>query len=302
MLPPDTVELVWTAPAECPSHDTVLEDAERVLAKSPQPRAHARARAVVTRDEQGRWHATLSVDADGAHSERDLDAENCQAIATATALIVAVAIEGRESDPEQAPLVQAALARRMPGPGGLASRSQLVVSVAGVVDGGLLPAPAPGGEIALGWAYRTAPFRVRVTAGATLLGAQRAALSAPAQEGGRFAAIAASVRGCASVVKDALDVGACLGLEMDRAWAEGFGPSEASFAPLTPTGTWASPLGSAFASYTLSGDVSVFLRADAVLPLASPTFGIVDSSGTDIPLHHASAGLRASLGVEARFF
>jgi hypothetical protein len=305
MLPLNQVDLQWNAPAECPSRDAVLEDAARVLSQPPEPRAHATARANVMRDERGQWHAALSVDAGGAHSDRVLDAESCQAIAKAAALIVAIAVEGKgPTQPQPKPPPVPVQPPRPKASGHFESPSEFVVALSGLVDWGLLPAVAPGGELALGWAYRAPPFRVRAVASASLFGEQTATLPTSALEGGRFTAFGASARGCASLMKGGLDVGPCVGVEVDTMSAAGFGPSSAGFIPLPrATATWPAALGSVLASYSLSRHVAIVLRAEGVLPLVkTPTFGVVESSGKDIPLHEPAAGVRAAVGIETRFF
>jgi hypothetical protein len=305
MLPLIPIDLQWSAPAECPSRDAVLEDAAHVLSQAPELRSHATARADITRDEWGQWHAALSVDADGAHSDRVLDAESCQAIAKAAALIVALAVERKEpAQPQPRPLPVPVQSPQPKASAHTQSPSQFVVALAGVVDWGLLPAAAPGGELALGWAYRALPFRVRAVAGASLFGDQTKYLSSPSLDGGRFTAVAASARGCASLVKDAFDVGLCFGVELDAMSAAGFGPTGAGFTPLPPrTATWPSALGSILASYSLSRHVAIVLRGEGVRPIVTtPTFGVADSSRGSIPLHEPAPGVRAAFGVETRFF
>jgi hypothetical protein len=75
------VSLTWNSPPDCPSREQVLAEVARVLAGSHQPRIPATARVDVARTEGGRWQAALSVDARDAHSERNLEAESCEAIA-----------------------------------------------------------------------------------------------------------------------------------------------------------------------------------------------------------------------------
>jgi hypothetical protein len=303
MLPLSHVDLEWNAPAECPSKEAVLEDAARVLSEPPEAASHVLVHADVTRDERGQWHATLGVDSDDAHSDRVLDAETCQALAKATALILAIAVEGRDearSVPASAARPSSAPRSRVSVP--FESRSQVVVLGSGVVDWGLLPAAAPGAELGLGWADSTLQWRVRAFATASVFGDQTAALASAGNEGGRFAAFATSAHGCASLVRSALDVGLCLGIEFDVMRASGFGPPATGFTSRPRTESWPSALASAIASYSLSRHVAIMVRTQGVLPIDPPTFGIVEASGHGDPLHSPAAGVRVTLGVETRFF
>jgi hypothetical protein len=292
------VDFIWNARAECPSRDAVLDEVARLLAVSHGTRAHATARAEVTRDEQGRWHAALSVDARGAHGERTLDAEGCPAIASATALIIAVAVEGGMPQ-EQTPLA-AASAMSAPAAAALPRppASQLLVGAAGVLDTGMLPSLAPGGEATLGWGYQWSTWRIRALASASFL-AEKTVTNSDG-EGGLFAPIAVSARVCAAAVRGAFDVGPCLGGEFDSMRATGVARgAPASFVSLAETGRWVSVLGSVLTSWSFSRHLAIFVRADGLVS-SPPTFGVQPG---EIYVHRPSpVGARGALGVEVRFF
>ena len=308
-LPLLPVDLTWTAPAECPSHDAVLDDVARILSHSSGTRAPASAQAEVARDERGRWHATLRVDARGASSERALEAESCEAIATASALILAIAVEGGMPEPAEPPPTAeskapapgpqpAAPARRLPA-------SHLLVAAAGVVDAGMLPGASYGAEAALGWTYEATGFRVRALGSANWFADQD--VKPLAGEGGRFSPFAGAIRGCASLQRAAFDVGPCLGAEVDVMTGAGNGSGtglpSTTYTPSTRLGVWESLLGSIAATWNLDTRLAVFVRADAVVPLNPPTF-VINFPGVQ-PTHVYNQSLvyvRGALGVEARFF
>jgi hypothetical protein len=292
---PLPVDLAWSAPAECPPREVVLDEVARLLAASHE-RAHATGRADVVRDEQGRWHATLNFDARGAHGERMLEAESCPAIAFATALIIAVAVEGG-IPPQQAPAPPVAPAPRpLPvAPQPTRPASQLIVAAAGVVDTAMLPSPAPGGEATLGWAYQWSRWRIRAIASASLFADQPALSTAGA---GRFMPLTASARMCASIVEGAFDVGPCLGAEFDS--MDGKGVS-ATFLPSHGIGVWGSALGSLLASWSFSRRVGIFLHVGGLVSFTTrPTFGV--QPGSMYVYTPSATGLRGELGVELRFF
>jgi hypothetical protein len=310
MLPASVpVDLTWNAPAECPSRDVVLEEVGRVLTTPPEPGVQATARADVTRDESGRWHATLAVAAREARSERTLEAESCPAIVSATAVIVAVAIEGGIRQPPATPLPEPPRPAAPPPSLG----SQLVIAAGGVIDGGALPKAAPGAEAAVGWTYRWPVGRIRVLATGSFFPSQSSdALQSPAAVAGEYGSLdlfASSLRGCASIVREALDVGLCLGAEVDvmNGKANVPGTQPPSFTPHSGTGVWASGLVSVLALWSVSRHVAVYLRADG-LASSAPPFGVrltVSGVTQSIPIHQpypASLGARGALGLEMRFF
>ncbi|MGH7436040.1 MAG: hypothetical protein ACRENE_10240, partial [Polyangiaceae bacterium] len=84
------VDLTWRVPAECPSREWVLGEIGRLLSGSHDPRIPTTATVVVVHDETAqRWRGRLALDARDAHSERMLEAESCNAVASAAALVLA---------------------------------------------------------------------------------------------------------------------------------------------------------------------------------------------------------------------
>jgi hypothetical protein len=295
------VDLTWSAPAECPPREAVLDEVARLLAAAHE-RAHATARADVVRDERGRWHAALSVDARDAHGERVLEADGCSAIASATALIIAVAVEGgilpQQTAPPPVETAPAPLAAALPP---TPPASQLIIAAAGVIDDGLLPSLAPGGELSIGWAYKWSTWRIRAMASGSLFADQTVAGTGAT---GRFTPLAVVARACASIVRGPFDVGPCLGAELDIMGGTAVDPS---VTPNPGIGTWGSVSGSLLASLTFSRHVAAFLRADGRLSPSPPPFGIAEHSVvgtiTDIPTYTpAQLSARAALGLEVRFF
>jgi hypothetical protein len=306
MLPASTpVDLTWNAPAECPTRDAVVAEVARVLSASHEQRVPVTARADVARDEQGRWHATLSVSTGDARSDRTLDAEICPAIASATAVIVALAVEG--GMPEPASPATPAPSKTAPVAPTFAPQraSQLLVGAAAVVDAGTLPSPAPGVEGTLGWGYSWSTWRVRAIAtGDVFLSQDTSPLGSgeAAGESGHFELFAAVARACASVVHAAFEVGPCLGAGIDI--MSGTGSATGPAQPARRTGVWATAVGSLLASWSFSRQVAIVLRGEGFYAPWPPDFVVTSHpSGNHISVHQPGAtGARAALGIEARFF
>jgi hypothetical protein len=210
------------------------------------------------------------------------------------ALIVAVAVEG--GVPPLAPPVSPPKApAAAPAEGGeSAHASQLLVTAAGVIDDGTMPPVAGGGEAALGWSYATSRGRVRALAGASYF--PSGSKNLPGREGGTFTLFDASARLCASIARGPFDIGPCLGGEIDRMSGTGFGPT---IQPLYKSAVWGSAVGTALASWSLSGLIAVFARADGIVPLAPPTFVYLPEGNVHQP---SLPAWRAAFGVELRFF
>jgi hypothetical protein len=289
------VSLTWNSPVDCPSREQVLAEVARVLGGAHEARIPAIARADVARTNTGRWQAALRVEARDVHSERNLEAESCEAIASGVALIVAVAVEGSVpplAPPASTPKVPDAA----PAESGASSHaSQLLVAAAGVIDDGTMPPIAGGGEAALGWSYATPSWRARALAGASYF--PSASKNIATREGGTFTLFAPFARLCWSIARGPFDIGPCLGGEIDRMSGQGFGPPPIQ--PLDNNATWGSAVGTALASWSLSGPIAVFARADGIVPLAQPTFRLLPDTNVHQP---ALPAWRAAFGVELRFF
>lgn len=288
------VSLTWNAPADCPSREQVLAEVARVLGGSQKGRIPAIARADVVRTDTGRWQAALSVEARDAHSERNLEAESCEAIASGAALIVAVAVEGGVPPPAPPVSTPKAPVAAPAESAGSSHASQLLVAAAGVIDDGTMPLIAGGGEAALGWSYATPRWRVRALAGASYFPSETKILVGG--EGGDFTLRAASARLCASIARGPFDIGPCLGGEIDSMSGSGFGPA---IRPLERNPVWGSAVGTVLASWSLAGPIAVFARADGIVPPARPTFGLPPHSDVHQP---SLPAWRVALGVELRFF
>jgi hypothetical protein len=303
---PAPVDLVWNAPApECPSRERVLAEVARVLGGSREPIARASARVDVAAAQDGRWQAELSVDARGAHTERRFEAESCEAIASAAALIVAVAVE--ESVPPEVPAAAPPPEpRASPFPKSNGSRhdSQLIVTAAGVIDDATLPAVGGGGEAGVGWAYRISIFRLRALAGASLFAEQTSSPAGYPQSGGHFTLLATSAKACGSIGSGPFELGPCLGVDVDAIWATGFGWQQTS-GPMSAQ--WVSVLGSVITLWNFSRNIAIFARADGLIPLEQAHFEAKVIAPpllvAYIPVHRpAPVAARGAFGIELRFF
>jgi hypothetical protein len=303
------VELTWEAPSECPSRDWVLAEVARLLSSSHNPRLPAVATVRVEREADGRWHAALSLDARDAHSDRTLETENCNAIAAAAAFVLAVAVEGGLPPPVPepppvpvAPPAEAAQQRRPP-PSSAAPppgpASQLSVSAAGVIDGGgTMPAPAPGGELDVGWSYARDGLRLRAL-GAVGYFPPATSPDNAAGERGSFWLLTAAARTCLSLARGAVDFGPCLGGEVAVMGAIAIKTTQVQ--PLNPSPwPWFSFVGGLLGAWSPSRTLAVFARADGHMSPLVPTF-VVNPGSQPVFTPHTVAG-RGVLGIEVRFF
>jgi len=230
------------------------------------------------------------------------------AIGSATAVIVAIALEG--GMPEPTPPSPAlppsapptAIAASLPP---RESASQLVVAAGGIVDTAMLPSFATGFEAALGWAYSLPKWRIRAVAGGSFFLPQNSPAlmrGLAAGESGHFNLFAAGLRVCGSIVRNAFDLGPCLGVEIDVMNGAGAGGPAQS---LRSTGLWGSALGSLLASWSFSRHLAITLRAEGFYAPNPVQFVVkyFPPPPDHIPVHQPSqTGARGALSMEFRFF
>ncbi len=95
--------LSWEAPASCPTEEAVRAQIVSLLTDAPGSGPLVRARSIVTRKPDGRWHLDFRLEVDAREETRQLDAASCGDLATATATLVAIAVSpGQASAPVDA--------------------------------------------------------------------------------------------------------------------------------------------------------------------------------------------------------
>src|SRR5436190_9410165 len=193
------VPLSWNAPPGCPTAAAVLADVDRNLGASGEGRAAFVAVVNVSERPKGLWQAHVRVEALGGQAERRFEAESCQAIASATALIIALAAQvgnaGQAADASQ-PLVVAQQDNRPAAPAPYWQRSPLGLIVSGLVEGGIIPtAPGAGIEVAIGPSWTAPGWRLRLLASAGFFFQHKAELPSAY---GDFWRLAVAGRGCVS--------------------------------------------------------------------------------------------------------
>lgn len=300
-----SVELDWAAALECPTAADVIGESERILGAASGPRKNVRARADVTHDEHGSWKVTLVTQTDGTSGHRTFAAETCQALADATALILAMTVNPNlttgEPEPQPAPpSLPATEAVPEPVPvlrPASASTELLHFSVGASVAGdiGTLPSVAIAPQLALAWL----PGGARVELAFAYFVPQRA-LSRFAGEGADLSSWTASAQLGYAWPTGPVAVGPLAGLGLERLGAAGFGGATS----FDQSSVIMAMRGGVQLSWALSSTFSLRLVALAALPLSRPSFVVVNPAPTADELVHRPAAVsgQANFGVEWRFF
>jgi hypothetical protein len=312
------VDLQWRAPPGCPTRESVLADAKRLLgARALRGRVTATAEA--TRAQDGTWVGRLDVATPDGEIHRTFEAESCEALASVAAVMIAVAADEGPAPTAPASLAsQAGTPKVQPGAaattvaapatsarassgGSPRASSQLLVELGAGLDGDLFPRPVAGGELGVGWALRLPAWRFRALVSSAVF----ASVSSRATNGtelGTFVRGYARAAVCASYVAGGLEVGPCAGGEADYVQViDASGP--AGFERNLTGRGWGTFVASVPLVVNVAQRFGIFARADGLVPVERPEFRVrLDGQPGAIVYKPPTVAFGAALGVEARFF
>lgn len=299
----EPVSLAWNAPAGCPTGDAVLADVNGILGGPTSHRASAR--ADVTQVGPQNWSVHLATDVDGTQGERTLEADSCESLAKATALILAWTVDpikaraaalaaspappppAREAPPQQAPSSPIPLAA--------------VVAVSGMGDVGTLQSPAGGVQLSVG--ALVGPLRFELSG--DYWGPQDQAQPVnTATDGARVHLLDAALRACFRWrLHERFELDPCLGGALVDASSEGYTQGSTSFSSKTGSAVWAALHGDILAAWRILGPFALRASIGAEVQPTTPTFYVdVVQTGSRVTLYQPKAvGGTATLGVEAHF-
>jgi len=319
---PMAAGLTWQAPSGCPSPADVTAEVARNMAGSTARLAPYAAVVEVRGPMDGLWQATLVFQANDARSKRRFEAESCEAIASAAALVIALWAEDGADAPappvvtadeaplpavspapftpppsievQRNPVITASLPPVDAAPGFDPRRSQFVMMLNGLLDHNTMPTNAAGLEMTGGRIWAGQGWRLRALASGSYFPMQYYHPWDNLREA-HFQVFDASTRGCFSLSEEGFEFGGCGGLELAviRGTGEVF---ERSNQP------WLSVLGALMVSAKLSETIAVFARGEVVVPTSQPSFRIVGdpAGGEDYYKVRALSG-RGAAGVELLF-
>jgi hypothetical protein len=313
---PTARALAWHAPSGCPTEAQVVADVARTLAGSGAELTPFVAVVDVRGPTGGRWQASLLFQAGDTRAERQFEAESCEAIASASALVVALWAEGGagapspnatapapvEPPPAEAPRVPAITATPRSDsetPGFDPEKPRFVLMVNAVFDRHTMPdAPATGIEVAGGPVWKGRGWRFRALAGLSFFPSAQSSTDF-GRPAGDFWLLDLSTRGCLTFLLDRFELGPCAGAAL--AVMDGTAMNTGSFQ--YPTQLWLSLMGGAAIAWRVSQTAAVFARGEVVVPTTrrswnTPSSGDGVMEGYEIP----SYGGRGALGIELRFW
>jgi hypothetical protein len=327
------IELSWRAPVGCPTEADVRQEITRALGGPPPSSSKRRVRALaVVEGGTLRWSLRVATEVDGQRGSRSLEGSSCAALAEAAALIVALAFDadavaaaqakqgpresaardpGTEGDPRepnaQGGPIPAAVAPSSPVPAARIPASSTVVSRRSTVassrqsrsftlltgaDSGAHLGALPGPAVGFGGFVGLEVWRVRIEVLATYWLEQSA--SVRGGSGGDFDLFTVLSSGCFLFASGRLQLGPCLGLELGRMGARGFGVDN----PGSSAIPWVAPYVGALGTLRIVGPLALRVGAGAIVPVSRPRWVLVRVGEVDQPGPVSGRGL---LGLEVRW-
>ncbi len=299
--PPDEPRLEWIAPPQCPDASDGTEHLVRFLGERGLP---APAQVKLTADVSG-YVALVTV----AGATRTLQADDCETLARAAALVVVVSLDPMaaaevmprsqrevstaeadvEPDAPPAAVTPVRPDRRRPEP----AAAPLAPSLWFGASGGIALAIVPSltGAVRLGSAMQHGAFRLQ----SDLTYATPRTITYPAEPGvgGRFQSVVIGMRACFAPATGRVSVPLCGGLEGGAIFGHGIGIANTR----NPVGLWLGGLVSAATRVRVHPRIAIMAGADLLAALWRPAFH-AGAHGT--LFRTPPVGLRAMAGLEVR--
>jgi len=300
------VPLTWDAPAGCPPAAAVVAEVKRNLADSGKGATPFVAAASVQQTPGGQWQAHLRVEARGGRAERTFEAESCESVAAAAALIIALSAESVAGAPPAADQRAFVQAGDKEGPTPASDdhwrRSQWSLMASPVIDGGTMPSsPAFGAEVAAGPEWTAPGWRLRLLASSGFFPKHRTS-SAVAVGDIDLWLLTVAARGCLTAAPRAFEFGFCLGMELSVMTGS---DSTINMPVMDSTQFWVSPVASVLAIWKITPTMSLFGKADVAVPSTLRSWHVGEpGTATDYNKVYEvdDIAVRGAVGLEVRFF
>jgi hypothetical protein len=305
------MDFQWLAPEGCPSPSEVRTEIDGLLGSAAGERARQNLSVHATVEHGARWLVTLETRSSTATGHRTIEAVSCQALGSATALIVALIIDpdavaahakpAKAAEPAYAKPAKAA----EPGPPPVAeplplvpppSEARATLGLAGLGAAGTIGVlPGPDLDLTATLGLLRGQWRAELRAAYGLRTVSSDPLAGASGAHGRFRFLAGTLAGCWLVSRAAVDLGPCADVEFGAVQGEGVGPLDVA-SKNTP---WLGLGAGGVLIFKATSWLQFPVHADAVAPLWRPTYVFRNA---DSPIFRSwTVGGRLSVGVETRF-
>jgi len=297
----------WRAPEGCPPASALEAEIEHLLGGPARDHARDDLRVQASVEHGSLWMVTLETTSRTASGHRMIEANTCQGLANATALIVALmidpdAVAARTSQSQEAksqpPPPPAPTAPEptpvpaAPAPRGARTTSGLV-GLAATANVGVLPSPDVGVGASVGVVRPRWRIEARAAYGPRRV--QSESMANPPGSYGRFSFVAGTLVGCMTFSRPWFELGPCADVEFGAVHGEGVGATQTT----ASTSPWLGVGAGGFLAIQATRWLYFPVHADAVFPLWRPHF-VFENVQTPI-FRSGSVGGRLTAGVELRF-
>ena len=295
------VDFQWIAPEGCPSTGSVRTEIDGLLGGASGERARQKLSAHAKVEHGVHWLVTLETRSGTVTGHRTIEAVTCQALGSATALIVALIIDPeavaaaakKDKTPEPSPLPVAAPPLVVtPPPVARSTFGLLGLGAAGNI--GVLPGPDLDVTATLG--FERGHWRAELRAAYGLTNVRSDPLSEASSAYGSFKFFAGTLAGCWLVSRAAVvDLGPCAEVEFGAVQGQGVGQVEVA-SQNTP---WLGLGAGGTVIFKTTTWLQFPVHADAIVPLWRPDYVFRHA---DSPIFRAwPVGGRLTASVETRF-
>jgi len=233
----------------------------------------------------------LELDAGAAQpSKRSLDADDCDAVSRAAALLIALAIRAQAAPASPAPPPPPPATPPPPAQAPPARGARVFLGALGFADVGAIPAATLGIGVAAGVRWP----RLRLESSVAYFAPRSKSAVDSSDAGARFDLAAVGARLCIPLTVTMLWLAPCLGAGADQVRAAGFG------ARLTRSPSTWDLIGrfGLLGGWDISSIISARIEVEGVLPLARPQFEV---EGDGDVFRRAPIGVRTAFGLELQF-
>jgi len=289
-----SLSVAWSAPATCPTAEDLERDVAQILGGPARPEPPLRANVEVRAAVDGTWRARLATTQGGAEGERELSGVDCEEVAHAVALVLALMVAPVEpATPSHSGVAPASDPVPLPGasPASASSsaprrRLPLLVRTGATLGMGTLPDLDAGMAAHLGlWGDRWSA-EVRIAAWLP----QTATIAAEPDEGAKFWMLAATPVACfRQDVGPPVRLDACAGVGVTWMHARGFGMTD----PTSVTARWGTVRVEQAVSLALSEGVALRPGLQLSWPLSRPRFAVRNLAEVHRPEKTAVSGVLA---------
>jgi len=219
---PPSMELEWSAPADCPDGESVRSDVMRLTGHESNPTHHLAAHVNIRRLDRSSWVLSMTTVFDGIAGERTLSAGSCESLAEAAMLTLALilnpnlyAVLPPTRVDEASPSKQASASPATDSP----ARPRWRLGVQAGIVAGVLAEASPSFALSVGVALGR--LTLRLISRATW--PQDVFLASEPKVGGRLWAVSVIGLGCWGARVGRLTPQACAGLDGTRIQGHGLG-------------------------------------------------------------------------------